>query len=114
MKSSNNKKGPIDVAKDSAKTVIDTLNPNDRVAVISFSSGAEVPGDKSECFKTNLAMASPPNKKTLKEKITKLSSSGHTKYDIAFKKAFEIFKYTKEPKFYAKERSKLNKKKKTY
>ncbi|CAH1777703.1 unnamed protein product [Owenia fusiformis] len=85
----------LDVAKDAANSVLDTLNPSDRVAVVGFNQGTLVaPGDhkKSLCFGNQLALAIPQNKAILKKNVDGFHAAGGTTYASALKVAFSLFK----------------------
>ncbi|CAH1777706.1 unnamed protein product, partial [Owenia fusiformis] len=100
----------LDVAKDAAKSVLDTLNPLDRVAVVGFSGKAYVaPGDhtKSSCFGHQLALAIPQNMAILKKNIDGFHASGSTNYANALENAFSLFRSSADLEYnLAKNRSK--------
>ncbi|CAC5416929.1 unnamed protein product [Mytilus coruscus] len=86
-------KSKMSIAKEAARTVIETLNPNDRVAVISFSSGVTVPtGDSNhDCYKDTLSFASKTNIDKLQEFVSlyiQESNTGTTNFENVLKKAF--------------------------
>ncbi|XP_015763441.1 PREDICTED: VWFA and cache domain-containing protein 1-like isoform X1 [Acropora digitifera] len=83
------------IAKESAKTVLDTMNPKDQVGIVSFSTDISTPGDngaKSACYGQQLALAVPANIRCLKEYVTGLNPHGKTHYKQAFQKAFSLLK----------------------
>ncbi|CAG2235343.1 unnamed protein product [Mytilus edulis] len=86
-------KSKMIIAKEAARTVIETLNPNDRVAVISFSSGVTVPtGDPNhDCYKDTLSFASKTNIDKLQEFVSlyiQESNTGNTNFENVLIKAF--------------------------
>ncbi|EDO48211.1 predicted protein [Nematostella vectensis] len=93
----------LPIAKEAAKTVLDTLNPRDRVAFLAFESGVRrvkvTSGDAKDekCFESSLAKASPVNIDILKKFLDGEYASGGTMYAVAFNAAFDILdKYYKE------------------
>ncbi|XP_052072383.1 VWFA and cache domain-containing protein 1-like isoform X12 [Mytilus californianus] len=86
-------KSKMSIAKEAARTVIETLNPNDRVAVISFSSGVSVPGEDAnhDCYKDTLSFASKTNIDKLQEFVSlyiQESNTGDTNFENVLIKAF--------------------------
>ncbi|VDI38004.1 Hypothetical predicted protein, partial [Mytilus galloprovincialis] len=86
-------KSKMIIAKEAARTVIETLNPNDRVAVISFSSGVTVPtGDPNhDCYKDTMSFASKTNIDKLQEFVSlyiQESNTGNTNFENVLIKAF--------------------------
>ncbi|XP_068693104.1 VWFA and cache domain-containing protein 1-like [Montipora foliosa] len=86
----------IDVAKAAAKTVLSTMNPRDRIALVKFSSEAETPtgynNDGRDCHSKRLADATPINIKYLKDFVDILLARGGTDYSKAFTLAFDLLK----------------------
>ncbi|ELU01004.1 hypothetical protein CAPTEDRAFT_222126 [Capitella teleta] len=94
MGGTHNKRTLLSIAKEAAKTVIATLNPNDRVGVVSFSDSAysaTAHANKIKCKETELALATPQNKAYMTSAIDGLSASGGTRYGIALSLAFDFF-----------------------
>ncbi|XP_033726771.1 VWFA and cache domain-containing protein 1-like [Pecten maximus] len=80
------------IAQDAANTVLETLNPNDRVSVVAFESSAEIVGTSGRrCLGTELALATPLNQKYLKERINSITTGLATNYNDALTKAFDVF-----------------------
>nr|XP_026690878.1 VWFA and cache domain-containing protein 1-like isoform X2 [Ciona intestinalis] len=84
----------MNLAKEAAKSVVNTLNPQDRFAVMAFSSifvpfRSTVASD--QCFATTFADASPQNKKKVEDFVDTISSGGGTNYAPALQKAFSFF-----------------------
>lgn len=84
-------KQKLTVAKEAAHSVINTLNPNDRVSAISFNSVA-----KSEpgCYSDTLAFATKQNIKTVKEFVSLVPDSNinDQNFENALTVAFSYFK----------------------
>lgn len=90
-------KSLLSIAKEAATTVVNTLNPNDRLGIVGFSSESYTPKiSEKSCFETNLAKASPQNKKDLKSFISNLTAGGATRYDKGLEKAFMFFRNSQE------------------
>ncbi|ELU16026.1 hypothetical protein CAPTEDRAFT_193019 [Capitella teleta] len=84
----------MDIAKEAANTVITTLNPNDRVGIVSFSDVARTAtggNNLLKCKRTELALATPQNKEYLKSYVNNLRPDGTTVYSRAFSLAFDYF-----------------------
>lgn len=84
----------MEIAKEAAKTVINTLNPHDQVAVVTFSSSASVMGvsnRKEGCFGRELALATTENVKSIVQFIDETTAGGGTLYGAALEKAFQFF-----------------------
>ncbi|XP_021351428.1 VWFA and cache domain-containing protein 1-like isoform X1 [Mizuhopecten yessoensis] len=80
------------IAQDAANTVLETLNPNDRVSVVAFESNAAIVGvSERSCLNLELALATPLNQKYLKRKINSLTTGFATNYEAALTKAFDVF-----------------------
>ncbi|ELU16027.1 hypothetical protein CAPTEDRAFT_193020 [Capitella teleta] len=84
----------MDIAKEAANTVITTLNPNDRVGIVSFSERARTATEGNnilKCKRTELALATPQNKEYLKSYVNNLRPNGTTFYGRALSRAFDYF-----------------------
>ncbi|ELT90476.1 hypothetical protein CAPTEDRAFT_196421 [Capitella teleta] len=82
------------IAQEAANTVIATLTANDRVGVVSFSDAANSATgsvNQIKCQKTELAIATPHNKKYFKSFINGLKGEGETYYKPALSLAFDFF-----------------------
>jgi len=86
----------IEVAKDAAVTVLKTLNPRDRIGVVSFSNTVETPGSSSDdgksCYSEGLADATPINLEYLQDYVKSLYANGGTQYGNTFIRAFDLLK----------------------
>ncbi|XP_077996467.1 VWFA and cache domain-containing protein 1-like [Glandiceps talaboti] len=88
----------MQIAIDAVTTVLKTLNPNDKVGVVTFSDDVDtLHGNSNDdaylnCFGEELAMASLTNIKLLGDFIAQLRPDGGTNYGIAFQKAFDLLK----------------------
>jgi len=83
------------IAKEAAKTVLDTMNPKDQVGIVAFNNYASTPGDvggKSRCYSEGLALAIPTNIRKMKSYVDGLVPHGQTQYRLAFEKAFSLLK----------------------
>ncbi|XP_065835890.1 VWFA and cache domain-containing protein 1-like isoform X3 [Oscarella lobularis] len=78
----------MDLAKEAAKTVLDSLSPDDRVGVVAFSTAAEYP---SGCYRNRLARATVSNVDKLKTYVDSLFPSGSTNYKESLASAFDLF-----------------------
>lgn len=84
----------MDIAKRACQTVVNTLNPKDRVAVIGFSSDVTVMGTqnrKEACFQSEFATATSDNTESIISFIKELKPGGSTHYGEALEKAFQYF-----------------------
>ncbi|KAL7545567.1 hypothetical protein ACHAWF_009001 [Thalassiosira exigua] len=88
---SMNDYGRMNIAKEAATTVVETLTVADRVAVVSFSSAASQIGE----FDT-LIRATVENKKRLIEAIKSIEAGGSTNFYDAFSTAFDALEKTAE------------------
>ncbi|XP_064640200.1 VWFA and cache domain-containing protein 1-like isoform X2 [Lineus longissimus] len=79
----------MEIAKNAADTVLETLGPDDLVGVVAFSTNALT---ESGCYSDSLAAATPINVKKLKDYIKTLYQGGGTSYVSALDKAFSLFK----------------------
>ncbi|XP_068714502.1 VWFA and cache domain-containing protein 1-like [Montipora foliosa] len=88
------------IAKEAAKTVLDTMNPKDQVGVVSFNDEASTytGSGVSPCYSERLAIAVPTNKKALKAYVDKLTGKGDSIYEVAFEKACTLLKATASEK----------------
>eukprot|EP00761_Pharyngomonas_kirbyi_P010550 gb/GECH01010570.1/.p1 GENE.gb/GECH01010570.1/~~gb/GECH01010570.1/.p1 ORF type:complete len:1003 (+),score=253.65 gb/GECH01010570.1/:1-3009(+) len=77
----------INVAKEAALTVLNTLTTKDFVNVILFNGDAVV----SQCFPSEIVRATPENLKKLKAFINETPHSGGTNFQAPFEKAFQMF-----------------------
>uniref|UniRef100_T1J293 VWFA domain-containing protein n=1 Tax=Strigamia maritima TaxID=126957 RepID=T1J293_STRMM len=80
----------LDIVKIGATTVINTLNVNDRVGVVAFSSDVVIPAD-FECYKRELAVATPQNKQCINKFINSLRGKDLTNYVAGLERAFFYF-----------------------
>ncbi|XP_019645836.1 PREDICTED: VWFA and cache domain-containing protein CG16868-like [Branchiostoma belcheri] len=85
----------IDLAKQAALTVLDTLTARDWVGVVSFSNEAETPHG---CLGDSLGEANPGNIEIMRDFINNLRPFLATYYSKAFEKAFDIFHDAKQKK----------------
>eukprot|EP00977_Amphora_coffeiformis_P015581 scaffold4562_cov178-Amphora_coffeaeformis.AAC.10 len=77
----------MNLLKEAAKRVVDTLTVSDRIAIVPFSSDAETPlTDEGG----NMFIATQENKDILLEEIEKLEARGRTNFYDAFAKAFDV------------------------
>lgn len=87
--------GRMDGAKEAVYTVLDTLNPNDKVAIVGFSDRITLPNDypaeTRTCYKEEMALATPLNINYLKDWIRGIIPNGGTQYNPALKLAFDYF-----------------------
>ena len=81
--------GRMDIAKEAAITIVDTLTVADRVAVISFSGKASQVGGYSK-----LIRATSENKDNLIKAIKGLKATGSTNFHAAFNTAFNALDTT--------------------
>ncbi|XP_006822257.1 VWFA and cache domain-containing protein 1-like [Saccoglossus kowalevskii] len=82
----------MEFAKESIKTVLYTLNPNDKVSVISFSDAVRLPigSGRPECFGERLAQATPLNIDHLNDFLQSLPIDDSTKYLAALNTSFDL------------------------
>ncbi|KAI8511664.1 hypothetical protein Bbelb_107640 [Branchiostoma belcheri] len=85
----------IDLAKQAALTVLDTLTARDWVGVVSFSTEVATP---TGCLGDSLGEASQGNIQIMRDFINGLSTIRYTHYAKAFRKAFDIFVGAKSKK----------------
>ena len=76
--------GRLELAKDAAKTVIDTLTNFDYVGVVIFSDAA------STLYTTTMVPASSANLLNLNSAIDGITARGTTNYEAAFREAFDL------------------------
>ncbi|VDI58540.1 Hypothetical predicted protein [Mytilus galloprovincialis] len=94
MSDTHNSKSLLQIAKEAAISVLETLNPNDRFGVVAFSSSANIPGSGTigrDCHGTELAKATPLNIKFMKSQVSVIRSAGSTNYEAAMRAAFKFF-----------------------
>jgi Mg-chelatase subunit ChlD len=97
-----NSPGRMDLAKEAAIKVVNTLTISDRVAVIVFSETANATQLVADSIiltdkDTTLIKATDENKKLLEEAINQISSDlGETNFYAGFQKAFEALNNTDE------------------
>ena len=77
----------IDLAKEAAKAVVETLTILDRFNVVTFSSGS-----KALVGSDNLVQATLENKQKAMDAIDELSAEGKTYMELAFEHTFRLFK----------------------
>ncbi|CAH1782874.1 unnamed protein product, partial [Owenia fusiformis] len=74
----------IRVAKEASMTILETLNPSDRIGIVEFSTTASVAMGDPEltptCFKNQLAFAIPQNIEILKRNVDKITVDENTNY----------------------------------
>ncbi|XP_019645903.1 PREDICTED: VWFA and cache domain-containing protein 1-like [Branchiostoma belcheri] len=85
----------INLAKQAALTVLDTLTARDWVGVVSFSNDVETPAG---CLRDSLGEANQGNIQIMRDFIDSLSPIFLTYYAKAFDKAFDIFVEAKRKK----------------
>ncbi|XP_039260646.2 VWFA and cache domain-containing protein 1-like [Styela clava] len=83
-------------AKAAVATVLETLNPNDRVAVIAFSSNIILPPGPPHCYQEEMALATPANTKYLRQWVGGLYAMGGTHFISPLNAAFDYFETTYE------------------
>ena len=76
-------RGRLELAKDAAKTVINTLTNFDYVGVVTFS-------DTASTLENTLLPATSANIRSLSSDIDGITASGPTNYEAAFRKAFDL------------------------
>ena len=76
--------GRLELAKDAAKTVIDTLTNFDYVGVVIFSDTA------STLYTTTMVPATSANIRSLSSAIDGITARGTTNYEAAFREAFDL------------------------
>mmetsp|Transcript_12563 Transcript_12563/g.1129 ORF Transcript_12563/g.1129 Transcript_12563/m.1129 type:complete len:154 (+) Transcript_12563:252-713(+) len=77
----------IDMARDAAITVVDTLGHNDKFHVVLFESEAYLVESDSD----KLINASRKNKNKIMEKLEDIDATGETNFEDAFDVAFDVF-----------------------
>ncbi|XP_048587905.1 VWFA and cache domain-containing protein 1 [Nematostella vectensis] len=82
----------LQMAIDAAKAVLDTLNPRDKVGVVSLATDANTPGsnDTTWCYANTLAEANSVNINNMKIFLDGMRSAGFTMYIPALTKAFAL------------------------
>ena len=77
-------------AKAAAQVVLDTLNPNDWVAVVDFDTSTQVLSSPA-CFASGLSEATPRNRASLSAFVdNQVSLGGQTEYVRALKAAYKL------------------------
>ena len=74
----------LDIAKDAAISVVNTLSNSDFVGVLSFASNANT------VYTEKITRATTEVKEQIIEKINSLSALGQTNYQAAFSKGFSL------------------------
>jgi uncharacterized protein with von Willebrand factor type A (vWA) domain len=74
----------LDIAKDAAISVVNTLSNSDFVGVLSFASNANT------VYTKKITRATTEVKEQIIEKINSLSALGQTNYQAAFSKGFSL------------------------
>jgi uncharacterized protein YegL len=82
---------PMELLKEAAKRIIQTLTVADRVTIVTFGDYAEVIGDSSHLYE-----ASNENIQVLLEYVDNLDASGVTNMYDAFETAFRVLKESEE------------------
>ncbi|XP_070554595.1 VWFA and cache domain-containing protein 1-like [Ptychodera flava] len=81
----------MQIAKEAAITVVETMNPNDKVNVIAFSDTVSTPSRcEDTCYESQLAQATPPNKECLHDFVNTIHDGGSTVYSGALDAAFDL------------------------
>ncbi|XP_070572711.1 VWFA and cache domain-containing protein 1-like [Ptychodera flava] len=81
----------MQIAKEAAITVVQTMNPNDKVNVIAFSDTVLKPNRcEDTCYKSQLAQATPQNKECLLDFVRLIDYGGRTVYSEALNEAFNL------------------------
>eukprot|EP00058_Branchiostoma_floridae_P028144 XP_002613635.1 hypothetical protein BRAFLDRAFT_93676 [Branchiostoma floridae] len=78
----------LNLAKQAALTVLDTLTPRDWGGVVSFSARAETP---EGCLGDSLGEANPTNIGIMQDFINQRVPETITMYGVGFRKAFDMF-----------------------
>lgn len=76
-----------------AQTIINSLNPNDRISLVLFSDDASTPATSNAddaCFSSEIAFATPSVKRFYINYLQTIDTGGGTDYEVALKKAFGI------------------------
>ncbi|XP_013420890.1 VWFA and cache domain-containing protein 1 [Lingula anatina] len=93
MRTLHNGKTLMELAKQAARTVLDSLGPNDQIGLVSLASSASTPVlAESTCYTTTLAAATPSNIQNLKKYLDSLRAMGGRNYEAGLKKAFSFFR----------------------
>ncbi|XP_076070324.1 uncharacterized protein LOC143041995 isoform X3 [Mytilus galloprovincialis] len=83
----------VDIAKDAARTVLETFSPTDHVGVVAFSNEPRSP---SGCLGSQIARATVENKKIIHEFIDSIKPKKDTYYGKAFRSAFRLLREAKQ------------------
>ncbi|XP_070554563.1 VWFA and cache domain-containing protein 1-like isoform X2 [Ptychodera flava] len=87
----------MQIAKEAAITVVETMNPNDKVNVIAFSDTVSMPNQcKDACYESQLAQATPQNKECLHDFIRSIYDGGSTVYSSAIEAAFDLLQASED------------------
>eukprot|EP00977_Amphora_coffeiformis_P015582 scaffold4562_cov178-Amphora_coffeaeformis.AAC.11 len=86
----------MDLLKQAAKRVVDTLTVSDRIAIVPF---ATVAGPPIVDQNGNMFIATRENKELLKEAIDKLEAIGKTNIYDAFTQTFDVLEQTAQDEF---------------
>ena len=84
----------MSAAKEAARVVIDTLNPNDYVNVVDFDSVTNTVVSPA-CFSSTMARATPRNRQTLSAFVPATVASGGTRYIQALQAAYGLLTNSK-------------------
>ncbi|XP_063396793.1 VWFA and cache domain-containing protein 1-like [Mytilus trossulus] len=82
----------VDIAKDAARTVLETFSPTDHVGVVAFSNEPRSP---SGCLGSEIARATVENKKIIHQFIDSIKPKKDTYYGKAFRSAFKLLREAK-------------------
>mmetsp|Transcript_38891 Transcript_38891/g.40312 ORF Transcript_38891/g.40312 Transcript_38891/m.40312 type:complete len:568 (-) Transcript_38891:69-1772(-) len=85
---SMNEGGKMDIAKEAAKKVVDSLNNFDWIGVVTFSTN-------SNKYKDQLIRVTNDNKIAINNWIDGLSATGSTNFETAFRAGYDIFSSSK-------------------
>lgn len=83
----------IELAKEAAKSVVETLSNSDFVGVVAFSSEADTIGNGQ------IVRASTENKEEILGKIDEITATGNTNYERALKKAVSMLEKAEKDEF---------------
>ncbi|XP_068714501.1 VWFA and cache domain-containing protein 1-like [Montipora foliosa] len=91
---SRSMEGNMKIAKEAAKTLLDTINPKDQIGVVSFNDEASTytGSGVSPCYSQQLALAVPTNIDAFKAYVESLTGEGNSIYEVAFEKACSLLK----------------------
>ncbi|XP_052104930.1 VWFA and cache domain-containing protein 1-like [Mytilus californianus] len=83
----------VDIAKDAARTVLETFSPTDHVGVVAFSNEPRSP---SGCHGSKVARATVENKKIIHQFLDSIKPKKDTYYGKAFRSAFGLLREAKQ------------------